>query len=114
MCKYVLGTDADRQIDLMLLLGQASHALTTELTAGLATLGITPRGQCVLYHASQAELTQTQLAQLCALDKTTMVFAMDELERAGLAERRLSATDRRARIIAVTSAGKEVVARAQA
>jgi len=31
--------------------GSASHALQTELTAGLAGLGITPRAQCVLTHA---------------------------------------------------------------
>ena len=107
----VAETGAD--IDLMLLLGQASHALTTELTAGLATLGISPRGHCVLYHAAQADLTQSELAALCDLDKTTMVFTMDELERAGLAERRPSHTDRRARIIGVTDAGREVVTQAQ-
>jgi MarR family transcriptional regulator, transcriptional regulator for hemolysin len=43
------------------------------------------------------DCTQSQLAAQCALDKTTMVFALDELERAGLAERRPSRTDRRAR-----------------
>ena len=52
------------------------------------------------------ELTQSQLAEQCALDKTTMVVTLDELERAGLAERRPSSTDRRARIIAVTEAGE--------
>jgi MarR family transcriptional regulator, transcriptional regulator for hemolysin len=39
-----------------------------------------------------------------------MVVTVDELERAGLAERRPSGTDRRARIIAVTDAGRKVVA----
>src|ERR1041385_5469618 len=97
----------------MLLLGQASHALTTELTAGLQRVGITPRGHCVLYHALQGEYTQSQLAALCCLDKTTMVFTMDELERAGLAERQLVSSDRRARIIRVTDAGRELVASAQ-
>jgi MarR family transcriptional regulator, transcriptional regulator for hemolysin len=38
------------------------------------------------------------------------VVTVDELERAGLAERRPSGTDRRARIIAVTDAGRKVVA----
>jgi len=37
------------------------------------------------------------------------VFTLDELERAGLAERRRSRTDRRARIIAVTPAGARMV-----
>jgi DNA-binding MarR family transcriptional regulator len=67
------------------------------------------------------ELTQTELAQAVGLDKTTMVVTIDELEAAGLAERRPSKTDRRARVIAVTRTGArkveqaaEVVERVQA
>jgi DNA-binding MarR family transcriptional regulator len=97
-------------IDLMLLLWKASHALATEHTAALAELGIAPRAYCVLSKAAAGELTQIQLAEVCGLDKTTMVVTVDELERAGLAERRLSPTDRRARIIAVTEAGREMIA----
>jgi len=95
--------------DLALLLSQASYVLTTELTLALAVLGITPRLFCVLRAALGGDRTQSQLAAQCALDKTTMVFTLDELERAGLAERRLSRTDRRARIIEVTPAGRRMV-----
>jgi MarR family transcriptional regulator, transcriptional regulator for hemolysin len=95
--------------DLALLLSQASYVLSTELTLALATLGITPRLFCVLRAALAGDRTQSQLAEQCALDKTTMVFTLDELERAGLAERRRSRTDRRARIIAVTPAGARMV-----
>jgi MarR family transcriptional regulator for hemolysin len=63
----------------------------------------------VLRAALGGDRTQSQLAAHCALDKTTMVFTLDELERAGLAERRPSSTDRRARIIAVTPAGRRMV-----
>src|SRR3954449_10492368 len=101
-------------VDLMFLLGQASHALETEMTAKLQALGVSPRAHCVLAHARGGELTQSQVAEQCALDKTTMVVTMDELERSGLAERRPSAGDRRARIIAVTEAGERMVERAQA
>ena len=102
-------------VDLMFLLGQASHALETEMTAKLQALGVSPRAHCVLAHAlRRGELTQSQLAEQCALDKTTMVVTIDELERAGLAERRPSSTDRRARIIAVTEAGERIVAEADA
>jgi DNA-binding MarR family transcriptional regulator len=38
-----------------------------------------------------------------------MVVTVDELEAAGLAERRPSSTDRRARVIAVTTAGEQHV-----
>ena len=101
-------------VDLMFLLSQASHALETEMTAELQALGISPRAHCVLTHALRGELTQSQVAEQCALDKTTMVVTMDELEKAGLAERRPSGTDRRARIIAVTKAGERKVAEADA
>jgi len=95
--------------DLAFLLTRAGHVLTTELTAALADLGITPRGQCVLIHALGNQYTQGQLAELCALDKTTMVVTLDELERAGLARRDPSPADRRARIVAVTEAGQRLV-----
>jgi MarR family transcriptional regulator for hemolysin len=108
-----MGTDAPENTDdLMFLLSQASHVLLTELTAGLASLGITMRHYCVLQRALPGELSQIRLAELSGMDKTTMVVTVDELERAGLAERRPSATDRRARIIAVTEAGERMVAKA--
>ena len=104
----------ERAPDLVFLLSQAAHALQTEMTANLADLGVTPRMHCVLYNALAGEFTQIQLAEQCALDKTTMVVTMDALEKAGLAERRPSPTDRRARIIAVTADGAERVAQADA
>jgi MarR family transcriptional regulator for hemolysin len=99
--------------DLMMLLTQAGHALACELTAALAELGISPRAYCVLTTALSGDLTQGHLAELCQLDKTTMVVTIDELEREGLAERKPSSTDRRARIIAVTPKGERIVEAAQ-
>jgi MarR family transcriptional regulator for hemolysin len=106
-----MGTVAPAEVnaDLMFLLSQASHVLTTELTAGLAELGISPRDYCVLSQGMAGDLTQIRLAELCGMDKTTMVVTIDELERAGLAERRPSTTDRRVRIIAVTEQGVQKV-----
>ena len=100
--------------DLAFLLSQTAHALATELTAALEEVEVTPRAQCVLSRAAQGEYTQSQLAELSGLDKTTMVVTMDALERAGLAERKPSPRDRRARIIALTPAGHALVERAQA
>lgn len=99
--------------DLCFLLTQASHALQTELTAALSGLGISPRAHCVLTNALAGDLTQGELAERCALDKTTMVVTLDELEQAGLALRRPSSADRRARIIEVTDAGRAMVARSR-
>lgn len=100
------------QIDLAFLLNQTSYALATRMAAELSGLGITPRIYCVLMKAEPGGLTQNQIAEQAALDKTTMVVTLDEMERAGLAERRASDTDRRARIVAVTAAGRKVLAKA--
>jgi MarR family transcriptional regulator, transcriptional regulator for hemolysin len=92
------------------LLARASHALTGQLTEALEAVGLSPRAYCVLSTALTGEFTQTALAQAVGLDKTTMVVTLDELEAAGLAERRPAAGDRRARIVAVTKAGERKVA----
>lgn len=88
------------------LLSRASYTLTTELTAELARLGLSPRTHQVLIAAETGEHTQTELLRAVGLDKTTMVVTVDELEAAGLAERVPSRTDRRARVIVVTRAGR--------
>jgi DNA-binding MarR family transcriptional regulator len=106
-------TQAPIDVDLLFLVNQAAFALTAEMTSALADIAITPRDFCVLSHALKGDLTQIKLAELSALDKTTMVVTLDKLEKAGLAERRLSHTDRRARIVAVTPAGKRAVGKAQ-
>ncbi len=92
--------------DITGLLNQAGHTLSNRLAAALADVDLTPRMQCVLVHALEEERTQIQLAALADLDKTTMVSTVDALEARGLAERRPSAADRRARIIAVTEKGR--------
>src|SRR5436309_9379900 len=79
------------------LLAQASHTLSTELTAALEGLGISPRAFCVLTTASGGEHTQIELAQKVGLDKTTLVVTLDELEDSGLAKRKPSPEDRQAR-----------------
>ena len=96
------------------LLATVSHAFTSELTAKLEAVSVSPRAHCVLATALEGEYTQTALAQAIGLDKTTMVVTIDALERAGLVERRMSGTDRRARVIAVTAAGRRKVAQGKA
>ncbi len=99
--------------DLSFLLDHTSHVLRTRMAAALAEIGLTARMHCVLVHALQEERTQIQLAELGDMDKTTMVVTLDALEQAGLAERRPSSTDRRARIVAVTEKGAQVAKRSQ-
>jgi DNA-binding MarR family transcriptional regulator len=96
------------------LLAQTYHALSTELTARMEGIGLSPRNIWVLNTAMQGGLTQTEIAKRISLDKTTMVAAVDELERDGYAVRKPSATDRRARVIEVTAKGAAKVEQAEA
>ncbi len=102
-----------KEPDLSFLLDHTSHVLRTQMSAELAKIGLTARMHCALVHALQEERTQAQIAELGDMDKTTMVVTVDALEKAGLAERRPSATDRRARIIAVSEEGAKVAAQSQ-
>jgi MarR family transcriptional regulator for hemolysin len=106
--------EGETPTDLCWLLSRASYILTTEMTAALEGLGVSPRGHCVLSAALTGEHTQTELARMVGLDKTTMVVTLDELEAAGLAERRPAQADRRARVIAVTKAGERKVREGEA
>ncbi|MEV7179716.1 MarR family transcriptional regulator [Kitasatospora sp. NPDC093679] len=99
--------------DLSFLLDRTSHVLRTRMAAALAQIGLTARMHCVLVHALEEERTQIQLAEIGDMDKTTMVVTVDELEKAGLAERRPSSRDRRARIVAVTEKGAQVAQESQ-
>ncbi|MFB7308406.1 MarR family winged helix-turn-helix transcriptional regulator [Streptomyces sp. NPDC056192] len=99
--------------DLSFLLDHTSHVLRTQMAAALAEIGLTARMHCVLVHALEEERTQIQLAEIGDMDKTTMVVTVDALEKAGLAERRPSSKDRRARIIAVTEKGARVAEESQ-
>jgi MarR family transcriptional regulator for hemolysin len=103
---------AGLDVDLAFLLNQSSYALAARLGGELSGLGISFRDFCVLMKADETERTQNALAELAMLDKTTMVSTLDGLEKAGLAERRVSDTDRRARVVAVTPKGKRVLAKA--
>ncbi|MGW7053782.1 MarR family winged helix-turn-helix transcriptional regulator [Streptomyces sp. NPDC054887] len=106
-------TPARTEPDLSFLLDHTSHVLRTQMSAALAEIGLTARMHCVLVHALEEERTQIQLAEIGDMDKTTMVVTVDALEKAGLAERRPSSKDRRARIVAVTEEGARVAARSQ-
>ncbi|MEE1751956.1 MarR family winged helix-turn-helix transcriptional regulator [Streptomyces sp. SP18CS02] len=106
-------TPARTEPDLSFLLDHTSHVLRSKMSAALDEIGLTARMHCVLVHALEEERTQIQLAEIGDMDKTTMVVTVDALEKAGLAERRPSSTDRRARIIAVTEEGARIAGRSQ-
>ena len=100
--------------DLGWLLAKASFALSVEIGRAFVPLGVTPRGYHVLEAAAEGGHSQSELVEMVGLDKTTMVSTIDELEAAGLAERRPSEHDRRARIVVVTPLGHEKIAEGRA
>jgi MarR family transcriptional regulator for hemolysin len=106
---HVVATTTD---SLCLLLSRVNHAFVTRMTAALEEVGIPPRHHQVLVTALGGEYTQIELARIVGLDKTTMVVTVDELEAQGLAERKPSQTDRRARVIHVTKKGEQRVLKA--
>jgi MarR family transcriptional regulator for hemolysin len=94
------------------LLSRANWLQKAEIEAALASTGLTSRQHQVLTAALGGEQTQTQLANILGLDKTTMMVTLDELEREGLAQRRPAPSDRRARLVAVTAEGRKRLRRA--
>ncbi|GLW94093.1 transcriptional regulator [Actinokineospora globicatena] len=73
----------------------------------LAHLPGGPRGFQVLTSATTGEpCSQQTLARHLGVDKTVMTYLIDDLERAGLVERRPDPTDRRARLLSATAAGR--------
>ncbi|HEY7935160.1 MAG TPA: MarR family winged helix-turn-helix transcriptional regulator [Solirubrobacteraceae bacterium] len=91
-------------------LGEASrrrfhHALEPE--------GLHPRHFGVMTMvAAQPGVTQQRLHEQTAIDPSSMVSVIDELEAMGLAERRPHPDDRRARTIFLTELGSKKLARA--
>lgn len=66
-----------------------------------------PRGYHVLAAAAQDDpSSQGALAQRLGIDKTVMTYLVDDLERAGLVERRTHPTDRRNKQVVATDAGR--------
>jgi DNA-binding MarR family transcriptional regulator len=65
-----------------------------------------PRGYQLLTIAARAlEVTQLVIAQQLGVDRTVMTYLLDDLEEAGLVERRPDPADRRARRVVATEKG---------
>lgn len=74
-----------------------------------------PRGFQVLAIASAGSCrNQASIAEALGLDRTVMTYLVDDLERAGLVERRPDPADRRSRQVVLTGAGRATYDAAQA
>ena len=93
-------------------LGEASRRRFRE---ALAPEGLDPRQFGVMTMvAAHPGTTQQQLHERTAIDASSMVAVVDELEAKGLAERRPYPGDRRARTIFLTPVGEQTLGRARA
>ncbi|MGH2871290.1 MAG: MarR family winged helix-turn-helix transcriptional regulator [Solirubrobacteraceae bacterium] len=92
-------------------LWRASHARTAH---ALGSIGLTPAGFAVLNVLGAREATiQQQLSTDMGIDPSAMVKLINELEEAGLAERRRRPNDRRAWEVKITPSGRHTLKRAQ-
>jgi len=93
-------------------LWRATHTRTAE---ALGSIGLTPALFALLNVAAARDgATQQELGTMLGIDRSTMVALIDNLESAGLAKRRPSPTDRRAKQISTTAKGRRVLERARA
>ncbi|HXE98858.1 MAG TPA: MarR family transcriptional regulator [Solirubrobacterales bacterium] len=92
-------------------LWRASHTLTA---AALRSIGLTPALFAVLNYLRAGDGgIQQQIGSAMGIDPSTMVSLVDQLERAGLARRRLHPQDRRAREVLITPKGRRTLKRAR-
>jgi DNA-binding MarR family transcriptional regulator len=96
---------------LLFRLWRASHVRAAD---ALGSVGLTPALFALLNVIGAREgAIQQELGSALGIDRSTMVLLIDQLESGGLAKRRPSATDRRAREIAITPKGRRVLQRAR-
>ncbi|MDQ1359786.1 MAG: hypothetical protein QOJ44_163 [Acidimicrobiaceae bacterium] len=91
-------------------LGVVLRAYATAAHAAVADLPGGPRGYQVLSAAAHSTVSsQLALAQHLGIDRTVMTYLLDDLETAGLIERRPDPSDRRARQVVATDKGSELL-----
>jgi len=96
--------------DLGWALGVMFRSYAKAASAAFADVPAGPRGYQVLAAAARGEPgSQLALAQHLGVDRTVMTYLLDDLEGAGLIERRPDPADRRARRIVATSHGRELL-----
>jgi len=116
MAPMATGPSADPAVaefagQLFFRLWRVSHIRAAEV---LGSVGLTPALFALLNVIGAREgAIQQELGRALGIDRSTMVSLIDHLEGDGLAKRRPSATDRRAREIAITPKGRRLLERAR-
>ena len=102
----------ERVGQLLFVAAQAAEALARER---LEPLGLAPRAWGVLSTLVESgPLSQIELATALSIDRTAMVYLLDELEEQDLVERVRNPADRRAFLIHLTPRGRRLQKKAAA
>jgi DNA-binding MarR family transcriptional regulator len=93
-----------------------AHLRLAELTrAALAPFGISGRELAVLLAIDdRPPASQQEIARRMAVDRTTMVALIDDLEDKGLVQRQQDPDDRRKNVVALTDVGRTTLRQATA
>ena len=102
-------TTAPGTITLLTRLSKLVYRKTPE-----SQLGVRLKHFVVLsYLADRDGISQQELGDVCAMDANNLVLVLNELEAAGLAQRRRDPEDRRRHIVEVTDAGRTAFQRGE-
>src|SRR5438309_1825875 len=100
-----VGQGTERVGQLLFVAAQAAQALAMER---LEPLGLSPRAWGVLSTLLESgPLSQIDLATVLSIDRTAMVYLLDELEADGLVERVRNPDDRRSFLVHLTPRGRQ-------
>ena len=102
-------TTAPGTITLLTRLSKLVYRKTPE-----SQLGVRLKHFVVLsYLADREGIPQQELGDICGMDANNLVLVLNELEAAGLAQRRRDPQDRRRHIVEVTDAGRTAFERGE-
>lgn len=92
---------------------RAARALARRFDEALRPLAMTNGQFSLLMSLNRPQpATMRQVASVLAMDRTTLTAALKPLERRGLVEVAVDPADRRSRRLALTAAGRDLLARA--
>lgn len=97
------------------LLGRAARLCRSYFDALAEPLGIHGRHFAVLAVLGEGgPMAQVEMGERLGIDRNTVVLLLDDLEGRGLVTRRRDPRDRRAHLVSLTDAGREVLAESTA
>jgi DNA-binding MarR family transcriptional regulator len=105
------GSDARTSAASSVLISQLARGLRRRIEQAVEPLGLRPRELHALQHLRERGASPQQtLVELLGIDATNLIAILNNLEDAGLIERRRDRADRRRAIIALSKQGERLLA----